>query len=184
MEIGGITMNSVARANDAAFSSKQALVELLRGNERFLSDQCTHHLNNVGRRKRTVSGQSPLAAILTCSDSRVAPEIILDQGIGSIFVVRTAGNVLDNVALGSIEYAVEHLHVPLVMVLGHQRCGAVSAAVQGGQVSGRIAQIFKEIEPAIERTRGLVGDPITNAVDANILAVVSKLRSCKSILAE
>jgi len=177
-------MNSGVDTNNAPLLPKQALAELLRGNQRFLSGQCTLHLNSTERRKKTLSRQTPLAAILACSDSRVPPEVILDQGIGSIFVVRTAGNVLDNVVLGSIEYAVEHLRVPLVMVLGHQRCGAVSAAVQGGEAKGRTAQIVKEIELAIEQTRGLVGDPIANAVDANILAVVAKLRSCKPILEE
>ena len=160
-----------------------ALDELLRGNKRFLSNKCTSYLENEERRKATLTKQIPFAAILCCSDSQVAPEIIFDQSVGSIFVVRTAGNVLDDVALGSIEYAAQDLQIFLVMVLGHQRCGAVTATVQGKQVTGRIKRIVEKIEPAARKSKGMTGDPVANAVDANIRSVVCELRSCEPILA-
>ena len=92
---------------------------------------------------------TPFAVIVTCSDSRVPPELIFDQALGDIFVVRVAGNVIDPVTLGSVEYAAEHLHAPLVVVMGHTECGAVSAAVEGGEAPGDIAAIVRRIEPAV-----------------------------------
>ena len=107
----------------------QALTQLLRGNERFVAGW-PDHPNQSARRRREVSdsGQQPFAIILSCSDSRVPPEIIFDQGLGDLFVIRVAGNIIDDAILGTIEYAVEHVHAPLVMVLGHDKCGAVTAA--------------------------------------------------------
>ena len=164
--------------------SRKSLEKLLDGNRRFLLGQRYHQNMDEELRKRTLNAQAPIAAILGCSDSRVAPEIVFDQGIGDIFVVRTAGNVLDIVGIGSMEYAVEHLHVPLIVVLGHQRCGAVSAALQGIESLGHVNSVIEKIAPAIEKSRNLVGDIVTNVVDTNVLHVVDQLRSCKPILSE
>ena len=164
--------------------SRKSLEKLLDGNRRFLLGQRYHQNMDEELRKRTLNAQAPIAAILGCSDSRVAPEIIFDQGIGDIFVVRTAGNVLDIVGIGSMEYAVEHLHVPLIVVLGHQRCGAVSAALQGIESLGHVNSVIEKIAPAIEKSRNLVGDIVTNVVDTNVLHVVDQLRSCKPIPSE
>jgi carbonic anhydrase len=118
----------------------------------------------------------------------VPPELIFDQGVGDIFVVRTAGNVLDDIALGSVEYAVEHLHLPLLLVLGHQKCGTVSAAVKGGELPAEtrryLAGIVRELEPAVAQARTRQGDLLANAIDANILLTVERLRQCGPILAE
>ncbi len=164
--------------------SRKSLEKLLDGNRRFLLGQRYHQNMDEELRKRTLNAQAPIAAILGCSDSRVAPEIVFDQGIGDIFVVRTAGNVLVIVGIGSMEYAVEHLHVPLIVVLGHQRCGAVSAALQGIESLGHVNSVIEKIAPAIEKSRNLVGDIVTNVVDTNVLHVVDQLRSCKPILSE
>ncbi len=164
--------------------SRKSLEKLLDGNRRFLLGQRYHQNMDEELRKRTLNAQAPIAAILGCSDSRVAPEIVFDQGIGDIFVVRTAGNVLDIVGIGSMEYAVKHLHVPLIVVLGHQRCGAVSAALQGIESLGHVNSVIEKIAPAIEKSRNLVGDIVTNVVDTNVLHVVDQLRSCKQILSE
>ena len=164
--------------------SRKSLEKLLDGNRRFLLGQRYHQNMDEELRKRTLNAQAPIAAILGCSDSRVAPEIVFDQCIGDIFVVRTAGNVLDIVGIGSMEYAVEHLHVPLIVVLGHQRCGAVSAALQGIESLGHVNSVIEKIAPAIEKSRNLVGDIVTNVVDTNVLHVVDQLRSCKPILSE
>ena len=109
----------------------------------------------VERRKELVEGQHPFAIILCCSDSRVPPEVIFDQGLGDLFIVRTAGNVFDNIALGSIEYAVEHLEVPLLVVLGHGQCGAVTATVEGGHAPGHISNVVEAIQPAVVKAYDL-----------------------------
>jgi carbonic anhydrase len=104
--------------------------------------------------------------------------------LGDLFVVRTAGEVLDDAALGSIEYGVEHLGVPLILVVGHERCGAVSAAVQGGEAHGHVAALVKAIQPAVAETRGQAGDAVDNAVRANVRDVVKALRASEPILSE
>ena len=113
-------------------TSEQALQTLLDGNKRFVAGQARHPNQSSERLAEVTRGQRPIAIVVSCSDSRIPPEIVFDQGLGDIFVVRTAGHVLDDAALASIEYAAEHLHVPLAVALGHQDCGAVKAAVGGG----------------------------------------------------
>jgi carbonic anhydrase len=135
-------------------------------------------------RRAVAKGQTPFAIIVGCSDSRVGPEIVFDQGLGDIFVVRTAGEVVDATALGSIEYAVEHLGSSLIVVLGHERCGAVSAAVARAKEPGHIAAVLKAIEPAVEQTKGKPGDPVENAVRAQAVDVAKQLQDAKPILAE
>ncbi len=134
----------------------EALKKLMDGNARYVANQ----MNTIGKsgepsvRQALVSGQKPFAIILCCSDSRVPPEIIFDKSLGEIFVVRVAGNIADPVILGSIEYAAEHLGSPLVMVLGHQKCGAVGAAVEAhGETHGNIGSILKAIQPAVEKAK-------------------------------
>ena len=109
-----------------------ALQRLLDGNARYASGHSAHPHQTVARRVEVAKGQHPIAAIVTCSDSRVAPELYFDQGLGDLFVVRDAGNVINDHVIGSLEYAVEHLHVSVILVIGHEKCGAVSAAVASG----------------------------------------------------
>jgi carbonic anhydrase len=167
-------------------SPDEALNRLMQGNARFASGHLTHaRPEQIVEARSTLSkGQNPFAVIVGCSDSRVGPELVFDQGLGDLFVVRTAGEVVDSVALGSIEYAVEHLGSPLVVVLGHERCGAVSAAVSGAKEPGHIAAVLKAIEPAVEQTKGQPGDPVENAVRAQALDVAKQLQEAKPILAE
>ena len=140
-------------SNNTATSANEALQKLIDGNKRFVTGQFA--LKDLGdaRREELVKGQKPFAVILTCSDSRVPPEHIFDQGLGDIFVVRNAGNVVDPVTLGSIEYAVEHLLAPLVVVLGHDYCGAVKAAVDGGEAPGSIGAIIAKLLPSVEKAK-------------------------------
>jgi carbonic anhydrase len=149
-------------------SPDEALRRLMEGNARFVAGHMTHVAPEdvASARHNIATGQTPFAVIVGCSDSCVAPEIVFDEGIGDIFVIRTAGEVVDDVALGSIEYAVEHLGSPLIVVLGHQRRGAVSAAVAGASAPGYIETLLKAIEPAVEQTKDQPGDPIENAVRA------------------
>lgn len=162
--------------------AKTVLTHLIDGNKRFTESKANHPNQSSDRIKETSKGQNPVAVILTCSDSRVPPEILFDQGIGDLFVIRTAGNLVDDIGLGSIEYAGEHLGVNLVVVLGHERCGAVDAAVKGGDAHGHIVSLIKEINPAVELAKKERGDLLENSVQANIKAVVQKLKSSQPLL--
>ena len=121
---------------------------------------------------------------MSCADSRVPPELIFDQGLGDLFIIRVAGNVVSDTELGSLEYGAEHLHVPLLVVLGHQHCGAVTAAVEGGEAEGHIAALVNLLRPAVEKTQGMPGDHVENAVKANVEMVVKQLRSSTPVLAK
>ncbi len=163
-------------------SAEEAMRRLKDGNDRFVEGRATHDHQQPDRRAEIAKGQKPFAVIVCCSDSRVGPEIVFDQGLGDIFVVRTAGNVVDDVGLGSIEYAVEHFDTQLVVVLGHSRCGAVSAAVSGGEVHGHVSAVVEAIQPAVEKVKGQLGDPVENAVHANVRYVVKRLEGAAPIL--
>src|SRR5689334_1653606 len=147
----------------------EALSRLLSGDKRFVAGKTEepHDAALIERRHALAKEQKPFAVVVSCSDSRVPPELVFDVSLGDIFVIRTAGEVVDAVALGSIEYAIEHLGTRLVVVLGHQRCGAVSAAVSGAADTGNIPDIVKQILPAVEETEGQSGDHIDNAVRVN-----------------
>lgn len=135
-------------------SPDEALQKLMDGNKHFTDNKLSNAtMSDTATRASLANSQKPYAIILSCSDSRVPPEIIFDKGLGEIFVVRVAGNVPDPIVLGSIEYAVEHLGSSLIMVLGHERCGAVTASVdsQGESTGSRnIDAIVKEIEPSVK----------------------------------
>ncbi len=140
------------------------------------------------RRLQVAEGQHPFAAILCCSDSRVPPEILFDQGLGDLFVTRVAGNVVDDELIGSLEYAVEHLGVRLIMVLGHERCGAVRATLEavlaGAEAEGHLEHLVKAIEPALEEAQLAYGDAWEAVAAANIERQASLLRHSRPILAE
>jgi carbonic anhydrase len=141
-------------ASAPAVSPDDALKSLMDGNQRYVENQMTgSKLCDLSTRTSLAKSQHPYAIILTCSDSRVPPEIIFDKGLGEIFVIRVAGNIPDPVVLGSIEYAAEHLGSPLVMVLGHERCGAVKATVDAkGKSTGskNIDAIVKAVAPSVK----------------------------------
>ncbi len=124
---------------------EEALRCLKEGNERFAAGRLEGKDVGPARRKELTAGQHPFAVVLSCADSRVPPEIIFDQGLGEIFVVRVAGNISEPFALGSIDYAVERLHVPLIVVLGHEQCGAVAAALGKSRPAGNLGKLIGEI---------------------------------------
>jgi carbonic anhydrase len=135
------------------------LDELLKGNERFVAGTSTHPDIDSDRRINTAkNGQKPIASVLSCSDSRVPVEDIFDAGIGTLFIVRVAGNIAEKSQVGSLEYGAGHLGIPLIIVLGHTKCGAVTAAVENGQVSVPIKTIINNIEPAVARARKSSGE--------------------------
>ena len=129
----------------------QSAVKMLKeGNERFVTGSLAPKESYAEDRKRLVEGQHPFAVVLCCSDSRVVPEILFDQKLGDLFVIRNAGNVVDDDVLGSVEYAVEHLGTPLMVVMGHSSCGAVTATYHGGELMGHITSIVQRIKPSME----------------------------------
>jgi carbonic anhydrase len=152
-----------------------ALAKLQTGNERFVHAATIPAKPTRARRVATAKAQHPFAIIVGCSDSRIPPEMIFDQNIGDLFVVRTAGNLADDFTLGSIEYAVEHLGARLIVVLGHSRCGAVAAAVESESAPGRIGNIVRDIRPAVEAAKDEKGDALVNAIKSNVKRVAKKI---------
>src|SRR5205085_8999251 len=128
------------------------------GNERFSAAEISAGKAVAARRAETAKEQHPFAIVIACADSRTAPEIIFDENIGDLFVIRSAGNLVDDYALGSIEYAVDHFGTRLIVVLGHERCGAVSAALAGDSAPGHIDSLVRDIQPAVTATKGKGGD--------------------------
>jgi carbonic anhydrase len=161
----------------------EILKQLQAGNRRFAAGTLSHPNQSAARRLEAAKGQDPAAVILSCSDSRVPPELIFDQGLGDLFVIRIAGNIATNEALGSIQYALEHFSTSLVIVLGHERCGAVDATLKGGQLQGHVATLVEAIRPAVEGVKGQGGDTLDLAVKANIQRVVGQLRTARPVLA-
>ena len=166
-----------------SLTADEALQKLMDGNRRHASGSAMHPNQSSARRQEALHGQRPFAAVLGCADSRVSPEILFDQGIGDLFAVRVAGNVADDFVLGSLEYAVEHLGVPLIVVLGHQSCGAVTAALQeGSAASGHIARLVMAIRPAVDQVRWQPGDLLANAIDANTKRAAYQVASSAPVL--
>ncbi len=163
----------------AGLTADGALKKLVEGNARFAGNDPTQKDLGSARRTELTKGQHPLAVIVSCSDSRVPPEHVFDQGLGDLFVVRTAGNVVGSVDLGSVEYAVEHLKVPLVLVLGHQSCGAVKAAMEGGKPEGHIGLVVKKIQPAVKKAEKESKDEravLNTAIRLNVINTAAALR--------
>ena len=154
----------------------EALSRLRAGNERFAQSKVSAGKPVAARRTETAKDQHPFAIVVGCADSRTAPEIIFDQNIGDLFVIRTAGNLVDDYALGSIEYAVDHLGTRLIVVLGHERCGAVTAALAGSSAPGHINSLVRDIQPAVAAAKGKEGDALANTIHENDAEVAAKIR--------
>jgi carbonic anhydrase len=182
---------ALAADKGVGVSADEALGRLMDGNRRYV-EQKMGACGRTTREIRTalVKDQKPYAVILSCSDSRVPPEIIFDQTLGEIFVIRVAGNVPDPVVLGSIEYAVEHIGSPLIMVLGHERCGAVTAAVEAhGNGGGNIGAIVGKIVPAVriagQEAKGKSNEELVEkAVDHNIRLTAENIIRHSPLIAE
>lgn len=165
-----------AEPTEPSVSPDAALAKLNEGNKRFVDAKVSAGKPNADRRAATAKGQHPFAIIIGCADSRTSPEIIFDQNIGDLFVERTAGNVVDDYLLGGIEYAVEHLGSRLIVVLGHQRCGAVQAALESDTAPGHISALVRDIQPAVQASKGKPGDALANAVHENAMEMADKIR--------
>lgn len=153
-----------------------ALQKLMEGNQRFTQHQPQYPDQSQARLQEVAQAQHPFATVLTCADSRVPVELIFDQGIGDIFDVRIAGNIATPEVVGSIEYAAVLLGTPVLMILGHERCGAVTAAVQNETLPGDIGSFVKSILPAVDRVKGQPGDAVENAVVANVQYQIEQLK--------
>ena len=157
------------------------------GNRRYAASKPVRPHQTGPRRAELAKGQHPPAIVLSCSDSRVPPEIVFDQGLGDVFVVRVAGNVVDDDVLGSIEYAVEHLGSSLIVVMGHQSCGAVKAVVDNGAADGHILPLVKKIAPVVAELRkkgdGCL-DPkglLDASINANVQQSVKQLKDDETL---
>jgi len=160
----------------------QALKELIVGNRRYVASKQRHPNQTPQRRAELSNTQQPFAVILGCSDSRVPPEVIFDRGLGDLFSVRIAGHVMNDMVLGSIEYAANHLHTPLIMVLGHSKCGAVQAAIKGVNGEGHIACLAEAMQPALHEAKEQPGDLANNAARVNTKIVTEQLKCSKPVL--
>jgi len=164
-------------------SPETALDWIKAGNDRHMAGRYVHWHQSVERRRQVAASQRPHAAVLSCSDSQVPPEIVFDQGLGDLYVVRIAGNALADKELGSIEHAVSALGVPLVVVLGHQRCSAVEAALRGQPADGHFASVASALSAAVARGRSHYGDKVDHAIRWNITFAADRLRRSEPILA-
>jgi carbonic anhydrase len=166
-------------------SPDAALARLMKGNERYVEGVSRRH-DFKHEREALTRGQNPFAGILGCADSRIAPEYCFDTGRGDLFVCRVAGNFLNTDVLASLEYAVEILHTPLLMVLGHRSCGAVDSAIKsirdGTTLPGHLPALVEAISPAIKATQGKSGDALDNAIKENVRLNVEKLKVATPII--
>ncbi len=176
----------MGKDHESSVSPDEALSMLKKGHERFESGNRDYPRQGADRREETSSSQKPFAAILSCSDSRVPVEHIFDQGIGDVFVVRVAGAVCGASEAASLEYAVEHLGVPLVVVLGHGACGAVTSVFRGDSLKGALTPLQDRIKPAVDRTRSdkKQGATINDAVRQNTFKAIEDLFATSSIVRE
>ena len=166
---------AISRDNAAVVAPDAALARLKEGNRRFVGNPTSKGKQTAAKRIETARSQHPFAIIVGCSDSRTSPELIFDQNIGDLFVVRTAGNLVDDHGLGSIEYAVAHFGSRLIVVLGHKRCGAVKAAM-GIRTPGHIHSLVHDIQPAVEAARSMAGDALANTVKENARLMAESIR--------
>jgi len=167
-----------------------ALRDLLEGNERFVAGRLMHPRRSPADFAAVAAVQRPDAIVVGCADARVSPEVLFDQGVGDLFVVRVAGNVVHGagpIVKGSIEYGVAELGAPLIMVLGHSNCGAVKAAVKHIDAHdlppGAIGELVRLIEPVVARVRNDPGNLLENAIVANVSTGVERLKSLDPVIA-
>ncbi|MDQ3337368.1 MAG: carbonic anhydrase [Myxococcota bacterium] len=159
----------------------EVLAMLKQGNAKYVAGAPLPPPDDRKRRLEIAQTQLPVAAYVSCSDSRVPPELLFGRGLGDLFIIRNAGNTVDTIAMGSIEFAVAELGVPLVVVMGHERCGAVKAAVavveKNARFPGSIGKMIEPIIPAVLRARAAPGDLLENSVRENVRSVTTQLRT-------
>ncbi len=162
--------------------AQEALNLLKEGNARYVRGELKHPHTDASWRDSLQEGQHPFAVILSCADSRVVPELAFDQGLGDLFVIRVAGNIAKEKVIGSIEYAVKYLGSKLVVVMGHEKCGAVNASLGDTDPGGHIGAIIEKIKPAVYMAKRMKGDLLTNSIKVNAQIVAEELKESKPIL--
>ena len=183
------TKSSASQTSDLPETSAQAIKRLVSGNARFVSGELRHPHSATEWRKRLIDGQAPFATILGCSDSRVPPELLFDQGFGDLFVIRVAGNVIDTDVVGSVEYGVDHLKTKLVLVMGHEGCGAVTAALQAdadlNKEPNEIRSLVSKIKPATKNVDQNLpfGERLNLSVAENVRKSVKELKAITDLAA-
>jgi carbonic anhydrase len=190
--VAAVALPSIARADDATSRKPDdVLKRLVAGNKRFVEGKLSHPGRSPKDFLPLAEGQKPLAIIVGCADSRVPPEVVFDQGVGDLFVVRVAGNIVSGagpVVKGSIEFAVAVLGARLILVLGHSQCGAVKAAIDhieaNDALPGSIGDLIEPIRPVVRTIKGLPGDKLTNAIKANVQEGVKRLEGLAPILSK
>lgn len=162
-----------------------ALVKrLLAGNRRYAARQPLYPNLTLARRQALAAVQHPFATILTCADSRIAPELVFDRGMGDLFVVRIAGNIITEHVLATVEFSVQVVHVPLVMVMGHTNCGAIISTLAGGELPGHLPQVGDLLQMAITQAREQPGDLLLNTIHSNARLGAAQLLERSPLLAE
>src|SRR5712691_4222663 len=161
----------------ASVPADAALAKLKEGNLRFATSEESKGKPTTARRKETAQAQQPFAIIVACADLRTGPELVFDQNLGELFVVRTAGNLVDDHALGTIEYGVAHLGARLIVVLGHTRCGAVTAALESDHAPGHIDSLVRDIQPAVIAAKGKPGDALHATITENARKVAAQIKA-------
>lgn len=184
------SVTQAASPSSGGPSAADVLRQLLDGNQRFVKGETASPRRAPGDFRPLAEGQRPGAVIVGCADSRVPPELLFDQGVGDLFIVRVAGNVVGGAGAlvkGSIEYGVAELGVPLVMVLGHSDCGAVKAAIKHmddrDALPGAIGELVNRLRPAVAKAKGMPGDRLDNAIRANVMIGVETLQNLQPIMA-
>jgi carbonic anhydrase len=185
-----VAVHGAAPAQITTITADDALKDLMDGNARFAKGEATSPRRSPADFRAVSEAQRPIAIVVACADSRVSPELLFDSGVGELFVIRVAGNVVDGAGVtvkGSIEYAVAELNVPLIVVLGHTNCGAVRAAVQHidqkDSLPGSINGLVELIKPVVGKVHPQPGEIVENVTRANVNAGVEKLKSLPPILA-
>lgn len=161
---------------------QEALERLLVGNRRYAAIQQVYPRQSMYHRQMLLEGQSPIAAILSCSDSRVPAELVFDQGLGDLFIVRTAGHAIDELVIASLEYAVFALHVPLIVVMGHTFCGAINAVLKNDALPGSLPHLMQQLQPALETIDRHAENVVEQAVQANSRYTIDRLLQGSPIL--
>lgn len=166
------------------YSADKALELLKEGNERFVKGECMHPNRSIDYREHLEENQRPHAVVIGCSDSRVPPEVIFDCGLGDIFVIRVAGTTVGNVCTGSLEFALEHLGVELVVVLGHENCGLITKAAGGEDFHHHLGSLVQTAKLAVANTKDMPGDPVENATKENVRLLIDRLDDMSPVIDE
>ncbi len=182
--ISTCTLACFAQENSKpAFTADEVLRELMMGNANFVQEQAKNGAENGEKRESSLEkGLHPIAVVISCNDLKIAPEFIFGQKLGELFVIRNIGNVVDSNVLTGVEYATEHLQVPLVVVLGHTNCDSIKTAITEDKDLDHVLHLFDELEAVIEESKGQEGDLLENTIKNNVINVVKDLKKSKPLI--